>query len=172
MILLKLISSDDHSTRLATLYDTYLSKVLSTMPSTQILTCELQKSLADNKKLLKKRNKVSSESSEHVTLTIRQNLTTLTHLRLQAKKPKELPAFNPQIDEDFMAAALDDKTYRDKKEDPKEIKRKTKKAEKDAIRELKKDSQQLQAQKEKETMQRKQIFLKSVIRGGNNRDDA
>ena len=29
-----------------------------------------------------------------------------------------------------MAAALDDKTYREKKEDPKEIKRKTKKAEK------------------------------------------
>lgn len=98
-------------------------------------------------------------------------MTTLTHLRLQAKKPKELPAFNPQIDEDFMAAALDDKTYREKKEDPKDIKRKTKKAEKDAIRELKKDSMQLQAQKEKETMQRKQIFLKSVIRGGNNRDD-
>jgi hypothetical protein len=68
-------------------------------------------------------------------------LTTLTHLRLQAKKPKELPAFNPLIDEDFMAAALDDKTYREKKEDPKDIKRKTKKAEKDAIRELKKDTQ-------------------------------
>jgi len=39
-----------------------------------------------------------------------------------------------------MAAALDDKTYREKKEDPKDIKRKTKKAEKDAIRELKKDT--------------------------------
>ncbi len=72
-------------------------------------------------------------------------MTILTHLRLQAKKPKELPSFNPQIDEDFMAAALDDKTYREKKEDPKDIKRKTKKAEKDAIRELKKDSMQLQA---------------------------
>jgi len=39
-----------------------------------------------------------------------------------------------------MAAAMDEKVYKDKKEDPKEIKLKTKKAEKDAIRELKKDS--------------------------------
>jgi hypothetical protein len=71
-----------------------------------------------------------------------------------------------------MAAALDDKTYREKKEDPKEVKRKTKKAEKDAIRELRKDTQQLQVQKEIEVQQRKQMFLKGVIRGGNNRDEA
>ncbi len=112
------------------------------MPSAQILQCELEKAINNNKKLLKKRNKIESEE---MTLSARQNLTILTHLRLQAKKPKELPSFNPQIDEDFMAAALDDKTYREKKEDPKDIKRKTKKAEKDAIRELKKDSMQLQA---------------------------
>ena len=140
------------------------------MPSAQVLTCELEKSLANNKKVLKKRRKIVEDSI--VTLTTRQNIETLTHLRLQAKKPKELASFNPQIDEDFMAAAMDEKVYKDKKEDPKEIKRKTKKAEKDAIRELKKDSQQLQAQKEKENSQRKQVFLKSVIRGGNNKDEA
>jgi hypothetical protein len=64
MILLKLVSSDVHSTRLATLYETYHSKVLATMPSAQILTCELSKSLVNNKKLLKKRNKIVAESSE------------------------------------------------------------------------------------------------------------
>jgi elongation factor 1-beta len=48
---------------------------------------------------------------------------------------------------------------------------KTKKAEKDAMRELKKDTVQLQVQRDRELEQRKSVFLKSVIRGGNVKDD-
>jgi hypothetical protein len=92
------------------------------------------------------------------------------HLRLLAKKPKELPSFNPAIDEEFMAAALDDRKYK-KKESEKEVKRKVKKAEKDAYRELRKDTVQIQVQKAKEGQQKAQIFKKSIIRAGNVKDD-
>lgn len=68
MILLKLVSSDVHSTKLAKIYETYLSKVLATMPAAQILQCELEKAISNNKKLLKKRNKIESEE---MTLTTR-----------------------------------------------------------------------------------------------------
>ena len=56
------------------------------------------------------------------------------------------------IDEDFMAAALDEdgRKFKKREESEKEVKRKTKKAEKDAMRELKKDTIQLQIQKDKE----------------------
>ncbi len=48
------------------------------------------------------------------------------------------------IDEDFMAAALDsDEKYKKREESEKEVKRKTKKAEKDAMRELRKDTVQI-----------------------------
>jgi len=66
----------------------------------------------------------------------------LEHLRLQAKKPKELPSFNPMIDEEFMAAVMDDAKFK-KKETERDIKRKTKRAEKDALRELRKDTVQI-----------------------------
>jgi hypothetical protein len=83
-----------------------------------------------------------------------------------------LTSFNPQIDEDFISAALDDgKRYKKREETDKEVKRKTKKAEKDAMRELKKDTVQLQVQRDRELQQRKSVFLKSVIRGGNVKDD-
>jgi hypothetical protein len=61
---------------------------------------------------------------------------------LQEKKPKELPQYNPQIDEEFMAAVMDEKKFK-KKETEKDVKRKTKKAEKDALRELRKDTVQI-----------------------------
>ena len=73
----------------------------------------------------------------------------MTHLRLQAKRPKELASFDPHIDDDFMAAVLEERP-RKRELDEKEVKRKTKKAEKDALRELRKDTVQLQVQKERE----------------------
>ncbi len=39
------------------------------------------------------------------------------------------------------------------------------------MRELKKDTVQLQVQRDRELQQRKNVFLKSVIRGGNVKDD-
>jgi hypothetical protein len=86
------------------------------------------------------------------TVPLTSGASSLTHLCLQAKKLKELPSFNPMIDEDFMAAALDEdgRKFKKREESEKEVKRKTKKAEKDAMRELKKDTIQLQIQKDKE----------------------
>ena len=56
------------------------------------------------------------------------------------------------IDEDFMSAVLDEdgRRYKKREETDKEVKRKTKKAEKDAMRELKKDTIQLQVQRDRE----------------------
>jgi hypothetical protein len=68
MIMLKLISSNDHSSRLAKIYDDYETKVLQTMPSASILSCELTKHLSSNRKLLKKRTSVEKEE---LPLTIR-----------------------------------------------------------------------------------------------------
>jgi hypothetical protein len=77
------------------------------------------------------------------------------------------------IDEDFMAAVLDEdgRKFKRREESEKEVKRKTKKAEKDAMRELKKDTMQIQIQRDKEMQQRRNIFMKSVVRGGNVKDD-
>jgi hypothetical protein len=49
-----------------------------------------------------------------------------------------LPSFAPHIDEDFLI--FGDKKFK-RTDDDKEVKRKLKKAEKDAIRELRKDTQ-------------------------------
>jgi hypothetical protein len=78
------------------------------------------------------------------------------------------------IDEDFMAAVLDEdggRRFKRREETDKEVKRKTKKAEKDAMRELRKDTVQLQVQRDKELQQRRNIFRKSVVRAGNIKDD-
>jgi D-ribose pyranose/furanose isomerase RbsD len=69
-----------------------------------------------------------------------------------------------------MAAALDDRQYK-KVESAKEVKRKLKKTEKDAVRELRKDTVQIQLQKNKEQQWRMQNFKKSIIRAGNVKDD-
>ena len=69
------------------------------------------------------------------------NSKPLTFLHLRDKKPKPLASFDPLIEDDFLI--LDD--WRDKKKpiDEKEVKRKMKKIEKDAVRELKKDTIQI-----------------------------
>lgn len=53
-----------------------------------------------------------------------------------------------------MAAVLEEKPKK-RELDAKEVKRKTKKAEKDVLRELRKDTVQIQVQKEKEQQHRK-----------------
>jgi len=125
---------------------TYLKTNLEQLPWSQVLT------------------------SDFASVLGARSAAPLEHLRLQAKKPKELPSFNPFIDEEFMAAVMDDTKYK-KKETDRDIKRKTKRAEKDALRELRKDTVQIQVQREREMQHRNQIFKKSVVRGGNIKDD-
>ena len=128
MILLKLLpqlknNSEMHE-RVLTLTAKHVDSNLLTLPSNQILTCELLKAIAP--KMLK------------------QKRAPLSHLRLQSKKPKELPSFNPYIDEEFIAAVMDDRKFK-KQETDRDVKRKLKKTEKDALRELRKDTTQIQA---------------------------
>ena len=76
-----------------------------------------------------------------MTIATNEKEKRLDYLLLQDKKPKELPSFAPFIDEEFMH-------FRDKKfkkpVDEKEIKRKLKRTEKEAVRELRKDTTQIQ----------------------------
>lgn len=61
----------------------------------------------------------------------------LTYLHMRDKKPRPLPTFDPLIEEDFL---ISDDWKEKKPADEKEVRRKIKKVEKDAIRELKKDT--------------------------------
>ena len=82
---------------------------------------------------------------------LKQKRAPLCHLRLQSKKPKELVSFNPFIDEEFIAAVMDDRKFK-KRETDRDVKRKIKKTEKEALRELR--TTQIQAEKEKEIKHR------------------
>lgn len=57
-------------------------------------------------------------------------------MELSKQKPKAVPSFAPLIEEDFMP----NKDWKKKKDDEKDVKRKMKKVEKDALRELRKDT--------------------------------
>lgn len=60
-------------------------------------------------------------------------------------------------------------SYKDrmrKNEDMKGMKRKFKKAEKDAVRELRKDTVQIQVQKDKENLYKKKMFRKNLVNPG------
>lgn len=65
--------------------------------------------------------------------------------------------------------------FRDKKfkkpEDEKEVKRKLKKVEKDAVRELRKDTMHLQVQRAKEQKYKSDMFRKGVIKAGTIKDE-
>jgi hypothetical protein len=78
------------------------------------------------------------KATRKVGLSLELKYKPLTFLHLRDKKPKPLSTFDPLIEDDFLI--LDD--WRDKKKpiDEKEVKRKMKKVEKDAVRELKKDT--------------------------------
>lgn len=183
MILLCLLthakSDESIKKKLKKLTDQHFEKNLSTLPWAQVLTSDLYPALqhlaGSKHHHLEKQDSILVKRQHDLGLShpVPLSSSPLTHLRLQAKKPKELNSFNPQIDEDFISAALDDdgKRYKKREETDKEVKRKTKKAEKDAMRELKKDTVQLQVQRDRELEQRKSVFLKSVIRGGNVKDD-
>jgi hypothetical protein len=64
------------------------------------------------------------------------------------------------------------KDWKDKKRnDPKTMKKKLKRTEKEAVRELKKDTIQLQVLREKENDFKRNIHKKTIIRAGNVKDD-
>jgi hypothetical protein len=129
LALLKLLREASEATdstsrdEIFSLANKHMTSILYTLPHFQVLCSELAK-----KPLLSKR----LASPPHTS-------ASLVHLRLQSKKPKELPSFNPFIDEEFLAPLIEDSKFK-KKETERDIKRKTKKAEKDALRELRKDT--------------------------------
>jgi len=92
----------------------------------------------------------------------------LEYLQLSLQKPKPLPTFEPLIEDDFSLNDQERKLKkREKMNDPKEIKRKTKAAEKDAVRELKKDTAAIMNEKRNQAFQKSSISRKKIFSGGN-----
>ena len=81
---------------------------------------------------------------------------------MQIEKPKALPSFAPQLEDDFLIAG---RWKLNQKNDVKVIKRKIKKAEKETMRELKKDTMSIQNEKKRQATLRK--GNSKVFRGGN-----
>lgn len=100
-------------------------------------------------------------------LKLVKNPMKLEQLELMKQNPKALPSFPPLIEEDFMP----NKDWREKNIDPKEAKRKMKKLEKDALRELRKDTIQVSIQREKENKFKKDMFKKNVVKPGQVKDE-
>lgn len=73
----------------------------------------------------------------------------LYHLAIREEKPKPLASYYPAIEDEFMPSKVT-QWRKEQKNDPKVLRRKTKKMEKDAIREIKKDNITLQEQRQKE----------------------
>jgi len=82
--------------------------------------------------------------------------------------PKPLPSYAPLIEEEFMLT-VDWKTKN--RGDEKLMKRKAKKIEKDAIRELKKDTQTIQDQRMKEKEWRRTKGNKMTVKIGQLKDE-
>lgn len=112
-------------------------------------------------------SKTLSEWSSGKKVKLAEKREPLTYLELSKQKPKELPSFAPLIEEDFMP----DRDWKRKTLDEKETKRKLKKVEKDALRELRKDTVQVHLQREKEQSFKKNQFRKSIIKGGQIKDE-
>lgn len=79
-----------------------------------------------------------------------------------------MPTFDPLIEEDFLMT----KDFKKKKPfDEKEVKRKLKRTEKDALRELRKDTQHIQIQRDKENEYKRNMFKKTVVKAGTLKDE-
>eukprot|EP00356_Strombidium_inclinatum_P014748 CAMPEP_0170497834 /NCGR_PEP_ID=MMETSP0208-20121228/25973_1 /TAXON_ID=197538 /ORGANISM="Strombidium inclinatum, Strain S3" /LENGTH=256 /DNA_ID=CAMNT_0010774781 /DNA_START=438 /DNA_END=1205 /DNA_ORIENTATION=- len=115
----------------------YIAHLRASTKHSQVLVNELeallikaQKKSEATKKLLGKRKQMD-------------DVQPLQHLSLIAAKPKPLPSYPPLVEDEFL--------FRINKKDnmdSKELKKKTKKAEKDAVRELKKDNLFIQKQRQ------------------------
>ena len=70
----------------------------------------------------------------------------LEYLQLNRQKPKAIPTFAPEIDADFLISGH---WKERRKNDESLVKKRLKKAEKDAVRELKKDTATIMAEKAK-----------------------
>lgn len=85
----------------------------------------------------------------------------LEYLSMREETPKPLPSYLPAIEDEFLM-----RVARKDKVDEKEMRKKTRKYEKDAIRELKKDTETLMSEKRKEKMQRKDLSRRGTFRAG------
>ena len=79
----------------------------------------------------------------------------LTPMALRKEFPKSIPQYDPLIDEEFLLRTKRRLSDRPVAEQEKIMKRKTKEAEKEAMRELKKDTMVLQKHKQQERQFRK-----------------
>ena len=94
----------------------------------------------------------------------KQEWPRLEYLHLNKQNPRPISSLAPEIDPEFLSTFA----WKDKqRNDAKIVKRKIKKFEKDAVREIKKDTYVLQAEKRRVHDQVRKRDHKSVFRGGN-----
>ena len=122
------------------------------VPNHSVVLSEVRK--AAGEKVLGKRkfDQISKEKLEH--MSIRQEF------------PKPLASYAPLIEDEFLM-----RVPKKDKFDTKALRQKTKKMEKDAIRELKKDSVTLQSERLMEKRQRKAIAGRSQMKFGQVKDE-
>ena len=87
---------------------------------------------------------------------------------MNRQKPKPVPSFAPLLEDDFLIAGH----WKERRmNDEKEVKRKIKKAEKETMRELQKDTLAIQAEKRRISDQRRNKGRSQIYRGGNKPTD-
>ena len=84
---------------------------------------------------------------------------------LRKEVPKPLPTQSPKLEDDFLLKS------KKKPMDDLALQRKTKQAEKEAIKEFKKDNTVIQRQKQLENFQRKAVAKRSTFRVGSSLKD-
>ncbi|CDW89226.1 nucleolar protein 14-like isoform x1 [Stylonychia lemnae] len=137
------------------LYESLIS-IIRDCQASQIMIKEINKAISSSK-LLRKSFKI--ESLDH---------KQLSYLQLTNKKLKPLPSYAPLIEEDFLLF----KDFKMKKPlDEKTMKKKMKKTQNDALRELRKDTTQIQIQREKEMQYKRDQFRKTVVKAGSIKED-
>jgi hypothetical protein len=104
-----------------------------------VITCELEKAMGNS--ILGKRS-----------------FNQLEHLAIRMEQPKPLASYDPLIEDEFLMRVATKNRF-----DEKTLKQKAKKTEKEAMRELKKDSFALQKARETERQQRRKVSKRTKV---------
>eukprot|EP00347_Sterkiella_histriomuscorum_P011158 403373534 len=145
------------------LYYAYKQLLKDTGVAPQLQIIEVNKALKASLK------NIPSQYSQSLIVDDLDQDVQLVYLQLLAKKLKPLPTFAPLIEEDFM-------TFKDlrgvkKPIDEKEMKRKLKKNQNHALRELRKDTTMIQVQREQEMSYKRNQYNKTVYKAGTIKDE-
>jgi hypothetical protein len=129
---------EKHQDKLQKVAESYLTLLQKKVVHHQVITCELEKAMGS---VLGKRS-----------------FDQLEHLSIRMEQPKPLASYDPLIEDEFLMRVATKNRF-----DEKTLKQKAKKTEKDAMRELKKDSFALQKARETERQQRRKVSKRTKV---------